>query len=155
MRNVIILKGSLFYIYLQNVNNMKQTISKRAMQEFYQNIGKLFYAVAAADNVVRPEEVKALKEIVENEWVKVEKTRDEYGTDAAYQIEIIFDWLDENQPGATKAFEEFKEFKKENEEMFNKELKQLIWKTADAIAASFAGRNKAELTMLTEIKRIL
>lgn len=155
MRNVIILKGSLFYIYLQNVNNMKQTISKRAMQEFYQNIGKLFYAVAAADNVVRPEEVKALKEIVENEWVKVEKTRDEYGTDAAYQIEIIFDWLDENQPEATKAFEEFKEFKKENEEMFNKELKQLIWKTADAIAASFAGRNKAELTMLTEIKRIL
>lgn len=134
---------------------MKQTISKRAMQEFYQNIGKLFYAVAAADNVVRPEEVKALKEIVENEWVKVEKTRDEFGTDAAYQIEIIFDWFDENQPAAMEAFEEFKEFKKDNEEMFDKELKDLIWKTADAIAGSFAGKNKAELSMLTELKRIL
>lgn len=124
-------------------------------QKFYQNLGKLFYAVAASDKVVKMEEIDTLKDIVEQEWVSIDDYQDEFGTDTAYQIEIIFDWLEENQPDAFLAFEEFSDFKKEHEKLFNSNINKLIWKTADAIAASFAGKNKSELIMLSKLKSII
>lgn len=125
------------------------------VQKLYQNLGKLFYAVAASDKVVREEEKKTLKNIVKEDWLKVDDFKDEYGSDAAYYIEIIFDWLDENQPPAFNAFDDFKNFKKENEELFTPAIKKLIWKTADQIASSFSGKNKSELIMLSQLKAIL
>jgi len=124
-------------------------------QKFYQNLGKLFYAVAASDKVVKKEEIDALKNIVEQEWVSIDNYQDEFGTDTAYQIEIIFNWLEENQPDAFLAFEEFSDFKKEHKKLFNSNINKLILKTADAIAASFAGKNKSELIMLSKLKSII
>lgn len=134
---------------------MKNSVNPNTSQAFYQNLGKLFYAIAAADKVVHKEEVKALKEIVEKEWLNIDKINDEFGTDTAYQIEIIFDWLDENQPDANDAFNEFKEYRQEHQNLFDHEIDQLIWKTADDIAASFAGKNKAEVLMLSRLKSLL
>jgi hypothetical protein len=124
-------------------------------QKFYQNLGKLFYAVAASDKVVKKEEIETLKNIVEQEWVSIDDYQDEFGTDTAYQIEIIFDWLEANQPDAFLAFKEFSDFKKEHENLFNSKINKLILKTADAIAASFVGINKSELIMLSKLKSIL
>lgn len=124
-------------------------------QKFYQNLGKLFYAIAASDKVVKKEEINTLKGIVEQEWLHIDDYQDQFGTDTAYQIEIIFDWLEENQPDAFLTFEEFSNFKKEHEKLFNNKINKLIWKTADSIAASFAGKNKSELIMLSKLKSIL
>ncbi|MFO8145841.1 MAG: hypothetical protein ACQEWG_03350 [Bacteroidota bacterium] len=125
------------------------------VQKLYQNLGKLFYAIAAADKVVHEEEKNALKNIVKEDWVNVDDFKDDYGTDAAYLIEIIFDWLDENQPSAFSAFNDFRDFKKDNEEFFTPGINKLIWKTADQIASSFSGKNKSELIMLSQLKAIL
>ncbi|MFN4763038.1 hypothetical protein ACKGJN_07955 [Gillisia sp. Q332] len=127
----------------------------QGIQKLYQNLGKLFYAVAASDKVVREEEKNALKNIVKEEWLDVDDFKDEYGSDAAYLIEIIFDWLDENEPSAFSAFNDFKDFKKDHEEFFTPGINKLIWKTADQIASSFSGKNKSELIMLSELKAIL
>lgn len=124
-------------------------------QKFYQNLGKLFYAIAASDKVIKKEEFNTLKTIVEQEWLNIDEYQDEFGTDTAYQIEIIFDWLEENQPDALGSFEDFSNFKKEHEKLFNDRINKLIWKTADAIADSFAGKNKSELIMLSKLKSIL
>ncbi|MBZ9730972.1 hypothetical protein LB467_14855 [Salegentibacter sp. JZCK2] len=124
-------------------------------EKFYQNIGMLFYAIASSDKVVRPEEIKTLKELVQKKWVPIDTLTDEYGTDEAYKIEMIFDWLEENEPEADWAFNEFKDYKKENERLFSVQINQLIWETADAIAASFAGKNKSELIMLSKLKILL
>lgn len=124
-------------------------------EKLYQNLGKLFYAVAAADRVVREEEQLSLKRIVKQEWLNLEDTTDEFGTDAAYQVEFIFDYLKENRTDSMKAFEDFKNFKKEHEDLFDEELKSLIWKTAKAIARAFAGTNKSELILLSKLKMIL
>jgi len=104
---------------------------------------------------VKIEEIKALKSIVEKEWVSIDEYQDEFGTDTAYQIEIIFDWLEENQPDAFLAFKEFSDFKKEHENLFNNKINKLILKTADAIADSFGGKNKSELIMLSKLKSII
>lgn len=124
-------------------------------EEFYQSIGMLFYAIAASDKVVHPDEIKTLNDIVQKKWVPIDDQSDEYGTDEAYKIEMIFDWLEENSPEADWAFNEFKEYKKDNEHYFTEQINGLIWETADAIAASFAGKNKSELIILSKIKILL
>lgn len=134
---------------------MKKETHSFTADNFYVHLGKLFYAVAAADKVVREAEVKTLKEIVENQWLHLDKFRDEFGTDAAYQIEIIFDWLDDNDPEPGQAYSEFEDYYKEHPRLFTTEVKQLVWKTADAIAASFSGKNKSEVILLSKLKSLL
>ncbi|TDN87988.1 hypothetical protein DET49_110120 [Salegentibacter sp. 24] len=124
-------------------------------EEFYKYIGKLCYAIAASDKVVRVEEMKTLKELVQEKWVPINNSKDEFGTDQAYKIEMIFDWLKENDPDAGWAFNQFKEYKKENNHIFTPDINRLIWETADAIAASFSGKNKSEVIMLSKLKALL
>ncbi|PKP19016.1 MAG: hypothetical protein CVU07_00750 [Bacteroidetes bacterium HGW-Bacteroidetes-23] len=127
----------------------------KKIQKFYQNLGKLFYAIAAIDNTIREEEVQMLKNIIKDKWIPLDDFTDTHGTDSAYQIEIVFDWLEEQQLEASTCFDAFKEFKKEHESLFPLPVKDLIWKTADAIASSFAGKNKAEVIVLAKLKLLL
>ncbi len=122
---------------------------------FYQKMGELFYAIAAADKVVRKEEYDTLKNIVTEQWKNLDDYEDPFHTDAAYQIEVVFDWFDYEQLDAKDCFESFADYKKEYPKLFTKERKQLIWKTANAIASSFSGKNKSEVIMLTKLKNIL
>lgn len=121
---------------------------------FYQNLGKLFYAIAAADNVVRKSEYESMKKIVKSEWIKVDDVVDEFGADAAFQIEIVFDWMDYETPNAESCFKEFESFFTENKSLYTDSIKQLIWDTANAIAGAFAGKNKSELMMLGRLQLI-
>lgn len=134
---------------------MEKDVHSYTADQFYIHIGKLFYAVAAADKVVRKEEIKTMKEIVEREWIKLDNFKDEFGADAAYQIEIIFDWLNENQPEPGQAFSEFEEYLMEHQKKFTPRVKQLLWDTSNAIASSFAGKNKSEVGMLSKLKSVL
>ncbi len=65
--------------------------TERFSVQFYQKLGKLFYAIAASDQVVRKVEHDKLKEIIKTEWLSVDDYEDDFHTDAAYQIEIVFD----------------------------------------------------------------
>lgn len=134
---------------------MEKDLHSYTADDFYVHLGKLFYAVAAADKVVREQEVETLKRTVEKQWLKMDDFKDEFGTDAAYQIEIIFDWLEENDPQPGTAFSEFEDYYKEHPSLFTPKVKQLVWKTADSIAASFAGKNKSEVILLSKLKSLL
>lgn len=122
---------------------------------FYQKMGELFYAIAAADKVVRKEEYNALKTMVIDKWKNLDNYEDPFHTDAAHQIEVVFDWFDYEQLDANDCYDNFAEYKKENPKYFTPERKELIWKTADAIATCFAGKNKSEVIMLAKLKIIL
>ncbi len=119
---------------------------------FYQNLGKLFYAIAASDKIVRKSEYESLRKIVKSEWLDVDEVKDEFGVDAAFQIEIVFDWMDYETPNAESCFQEFGSFYNEHKSRFSDRIKQLIWKTANAIARAFSGKNKSELMMLGRLK---
>ena len=121
--------------------------------KFYQNLGKLFYAIAAVDKNVREEEFDKLKEIVKLEWLAVDEIEDNFHTDAAYQIEIVFDWLyKEEKLDAKTWYNDFIAYKDEQPHLFPKAIKKLILKTANAIADSFSGKNKSELIMLSTLE---
>ncbi|NNE77165.1 MAG: hypothetical protein HKN31_08840 [Pricia sp.] len=130
-------------------------INKKTGNEMYQNLGKLFYAVAMADKKVVPEEVEKLNEDVRKYWLSVDDIEDEFGSDAAYQIEIVFDWLMDREEESQLYFDEFEDFYREHPSKFNDQIKQLIWRTADDIASSFAGKNKSELIILAKLKELL
>lgn len=128
-----------------------KTIKKMTLK-FYQNLGKLFYAIAVSDNDVRHVEFDKLKELVKKHWLELDPIEDVYRTDAAYQIEIVFDWLNEEKKlDAKTCFDDFVNYKNEQKHLFTKNVKHLILKTANAIAASFSGVNKSELIMLAKL----
>ncbi|QQX75790.1 MULTISPECIES: hypothetical protein [Aequorivita] len=122
---------------------------------FYQKMGELFYSIAAADKIVRKAEYEALKKIVIEQWKNLDDYEDPFHTDAAYQIEVVFDWFDYEQLDANDCFESFADYKKEHPKLFTHERKQLIWKTANTIANSFSGKNKSEVIMLAKLKNLL
>ncbi len=122
---------------------------------FYQKLGELFYAIAAADKVVQKAEYEALRNMVITHWKDLDDYEDAFHTDAAFQIEIVFDWFDYEHLDANECFNDFKEYKNEHEFLFTPERKKLILKTANAIANAFSGTNKSELIMLARLKLLL
>ena len=132
---------------------MTMKTKKKMTLKFYQNLGKLFYAIAAADKHVRDVEFDKLKELVKTYWLEVDVIEDTFNTDAAYQIEIIFDWLNEEENLDPKAcYSAFINYKNEQPHLFTANIKKLILKTGHAIAASFSGLNKSELIMLAKLE---
>ncbi len=127
--------------------------SRKMTLKFYQNLGKLFYAVAAADNHVNEAEIKKLNDIVKKEWLSLDGLEDPFGTDAAYQIEVVFDWLYNDEKLNTKqCYDDFVSYKNDQKQLFTTQAKQLIFKTASAISESFSGKNKSELILLAKLK---
>jgi len=129
--------------------------SSNTMIHFYQQLGKLFYSIAAVDGIVRKEEIEKLVEIVQKEWVPIETTLNEYGDDSAYQIEIVFDWLVEKEWNISKVIPNFKIFKKEHPSLFTPQINDLILKTAYTIAESFSGEQKMESDLINELTAVL
>ncbi|MDT0556164.1 hypothetical protein [Patiriisocius hiemis] len=119
---------------------------------FYQKIGKLFYAVAASDKVVHKLEYDTLAKLVEGEWKKMDKIKDAFGTDAAYQIAIVFEWFDYEQMNAQDCYNDFEDYYKEQKNLFYGCRKDLIVRTARNIANAYRGSNKSELIMLTKLE---
>lgn len=126
--------------------------TEQTMLSFYQILGRVFYGIAAADNVVHPEEIQTLKELVRKEWEPLESTTDAFGSDAAAQIEIVFDWLYANDWRGNDVLTDLRLYKADHESLFNKEMNTRIMQTASAIADSFAGTNKSELVYLSQLK---
>ncbi|NDV44743.1 hypothetical protein [Flagellimonas sediminis] len=126
--------------------------SKKQGNELYQNLGKLFYAVAMADHSIHVKELEKLNELVHDIWLDMDTVEDGYGTDAAAQIETVFEWLLEYGKNADDVYEEFEQFYTENKPLFTPKIKQLTMSTARAIASSFSGSNKAELIQLGRLE---
>lgn len=129
--------------------------SHQMMTHFYEHLGKVFYCLAAVDKTVRKEEIEQLKQIVRTEWLPLENTFNEFGDDTAYQIEIVFDWLVENEWNFEMALVDFRIFRKEHQSLFSPQIDALILKTAQAIVTSFSGKNKSERILLSQLTTIL
>ncbi|WP_421806212.1 hypothetical protein [Flagellimonas sp.] len=125
---------------------------KNLQNELYQNLGKLFYAIAMADHSVHMKEMEKLNEVVRDYWLEVDDAEDEYGTDAAFQIVSVFDWLLEYTKDSEEIYEEFEAFYTDHKILFTKEIKDLAMSTSRAIASAFAGSNKSELILLGRLQ---
>ena len=125
---------------------------KREALEFYQNLGKLFYAIAASDKRVTQAEINVLHKVVKREWLDLHSDTIDFGTDAIHQIEKVFHWLkEEGNLDAESCFNDFMAYKNAREHVFTPDIKKRIKKTAYAIANAFSGVNKSELIFLVRL----
>jgi hypothetical protein len=120
--------------------------------ELYENLGKLFFAMASIDGTVHTKEVDYLRSFIRSYWLDIDAVEDEYGSDAAFRIETTFDWLLEYVKRPEDCFEAFKEFYKDHVQIFTPAIKRLTLDTANAMANAYAGKNKAELILLSRIE---
>lgn len=127
-------------------------IKKELVHEFYQNLGKLFYAIAAADNNVRDEELDKLKAVINEEWLTNNSIEDRLKINVEDSIISTFKWLrSDNEYNAEACYNSFIAFKKKHELLFTRDINILILKTARVVAASFSRVNKSELIMLARL----
>ncbi|MCD2259617.1 hypothetical protein [Psychroserpens luteolus] len=123
-------------------------MSEKVDAKFCQHLGKLFYAIAAVDKNVRPEEFNKLKEVLDNEWTFL----DDASICSKATIIDTFEWLHlDNEYNAEVCYNNFMLFKRNNEALFSSKMKSLILQTASKIATSFSGQNKSELMMLAKL----
>ena len=82
---------------------------------------------------------------------------DEFGGEAPYQIEIVFDFLHASkfEEHANDFVKDFGEFKSANQELFPAKVDRTIWRTCISIADAFYGKNQQEKEILAKIKTIL
>jgi len=129
---------------------MKSNI--KTTETFYHNLGKLFYAVAFADKTVRKEEVDTLQEYVKEYWLDYDHLMDVFDSDAAYLIQIVFDGAQAFEESSNDMYDAFVSYKNEQPQLFTKKVNRLIVETSRAIAYSYAGINKSELIMISQLE---
>ncbi|WP_339685475.1 hypothetical protein [uncultured Nonlabens sp.] len=124
----------------------------KTTETFYHNLGKLFYAVAFADKTVRKEEVETLREYVKKHWLSYDDLKDVFDSDAAHLIEIVFEGVQAFEETSKDMLDAFVSYKNEQPHLFTEKVNQLIIETSKAIAYSYAGINKSELVIISQLE---
>lgn len=124
-------------------------------ETLYEKLGHLFYAIASADKHVQPAEFERLKSLVSKEWLPLEDSTDEFGTDAAHYISIAFDYLSNEGISSEDSFAVFSSYYELNAKKIPDGIRKKVLSTATAIADAFASTNKQEKEILKELKGLL
>lgn len=122
---------------------------------FYKELGRLLYAIAAADGRIREKERETLKWVVKDLLVPVENGVDHHGTDQAYITEFEFDVLQDREATSEEAFDSFMAYMEGHRHHLSEERRELIYTAADAVAHAFHGVSAKELPLLIELHRLL
>ena len=133
-----------------------KTLQRRQHSEaFYQKLGYLFYSIAATDHRVNDTEKEALLALIVEDWLSLDEATDAYGTDSAYQIQILFDFLNEKSFDAENAWNIFERYFKNNIAAFDEDIIDRIFHTSERMAESLNGRNKSEVRALARLHLLL
>lgn len=124
-------------------------------QLFYKELGRLLYAIAAADGRVTEKEVATLKRIVSEQLVPQEVATDHFGTDQAYITEFEFDVLSDRGASVEGAFDSFIAYMARHKNELPPGRRKLIFKAAEAVAEAFHGVNRHELPLIKELHKHL
>jgi hypothetical protein len=133
----------------------RQNEQNRYPEAFYQKLGYLFYSIAYSDQTISTDELNALQQIIREDWVSLDEERDAYGSDTAYQIHILFDFLKEKEYSSDSAYNVFSRYFKEHIHLFSDDVIERIFHSANRIADSLNGRNKSELRALARLHLLL
>ena len=112
--------------------------------DLYKNIGKLFYAIAKADGQLALGEYLKLNTLLKDNWCHINPKFIEAIIDS-------FNQLYRENADSSLCFDDFIAFYQTNPDLFSKELKRLILKTANGVAYAFAKINKSELILLGKL----
>ncbi len=128
---------------------------EKPKNKLLENLGKLFYAVAMADKKIEEEEIAALKTNILQRWDSPDSKPNGLVLDGHQEIFTIFKELQNTRAESETCYMQFQEFFNEHKQLFNEDLRKLIWDTTQGIASSYAKKNKSELIVLAKLKMLL
>lgn len=124
-------------------------------RRLYKELGNLFYAIAAADKKIRPEERKTVQDEILFAWKNHENSLDRFGSDRAYLIEFEFETLEDDFVTAENAFSLFERYFIDNEKDIDSACRVKIFNSARHIAESVRKINHEELNYLVRLKEMM
>ena len=124
-------------------------------KKLYIQLGNLFYAIAAADSHIRPEEKKTLNDEIEFAWKHYDESTDRFGSERAFLIQFEFDTLEEQFASADEAFTLFVQFFKDYKDQIDIITRRRIFNSARHIAESTRRINHFELDYLVKLKELM
>jgi hypothetical protein len=122
-------------------------------RDIFEQIGNLFYAIAA-DQHVKPIEVGELKSLISKDWLP-RNLGESLVSDETHFILITMDALEGNKTTAKEAFSDFSKFYSLHPEVFSKELKQRMLDTAVEITKIFKEDNPFSNPHLIALRELL
>ncbi len=124
-------------------------------ESFYEKLAYLFYAIADADGKVKPAELKSLHEEIILIWKSLDNVKDEFNTNLAFEIEAIFEWLEDNKYPFLDAYREFTDYATRHKSLFDADVKDKIMHTCINIAGAYKQINHSEEHILEKLKSFL
>ena len=124
-------------------------------KKFYVELGKMLYAVANADGRVQPQEISALHESIENQFVAAEAESDEFGVNDAYYAEFEFETLKERNASVEQSFRSFIDYLRKNRKAIDGNMKKACISAAEAIARTHPESDSMEAKYLERLKEEL
>ncbi len=118
--------------------------------QLYSTLGKLFYGVACTDKRIHQEEVERFEQALKTYWSFTVISSNSLENEILL-ISLGFKEAAENKLSGGSCFESFKTYYTSNPNLFTGEIRENIFKIANSIANSVAGRNKAELIYLAKL----
>lgn len=123
-------------------------------EALYTDLGYLFYSIAASDGKISSEERAALSELIRKQWLPLENSRDEMGTDEGHYIDIAFDYARDACVPPDEAFERFADHVRREPDQFDAGLRRMVLQSAADIASVTRRMNKSELTRLNQLEAL-
>jgi hypothetical protein len=124
-------------------------------RRFYKELGNLFYAIAAIDKTIGPQEKIKLDEEVQFAWRHYDHSRDRFGTDRAFLIEFEFEAMEDQMATSEEAFRSFMDYFNEHKNEIDDLTRKRIFNSAKHIAESVRKINAAEHKYLNRLKKLL
>lgn len=126
---------------------MKTEIDK----QFCDNLGKLLYAIALCDKSIDKIEYDTIREVTGSLKEVLLNVGIQENIDIDYHVSSAFNTLYLDSYDVQTSFEDFLNYKRQNEDLFSESLSKIILEIANKVASSFSGRNKSELIMLAQL----
>ncbi|MBT1690735.1 hypothetical protein [Dawidia soli] len=123
-------------------------------RDIFEQIGTLFYAIAAEQHV-KPLEVAELKMLISRDWLprNLDQTKS-FVSDETHFILTTLDTLQAAETPARAAFNQFVGFYKLHPEVFTSDLTQRILDTARDITRIFRADNPLDNANLVALKAL-
>ena len=126
------------------------------IKQYYKELGKIVYAVAIADGVIKTEEVEALHQFVEKDLARNETHFDSSNMNEAFYVDFEFENSAEKNMGINEAIKSYAKFIHTNyepgdEALINRSVKQL-----ETVANAYTRQKEKEviLQIKSEINEI-
>ncbi len=115
------------------------------VKQYYKELGKLVYAVAAADGAIQPEERDKLHQFVLKELAEKESTSDSSGMNQAFYVDFEFDATEEKHPATNDVIKGYTRFVHANHEPNDTALLNNSVKLLESVALAYSKKNEKDI----------